>query len=106
MSPPPPPPPQYPGGPYGSPVGGYGAAPVSHPSGTTVLVLGILSLLLCGLILGPIAWIKGNKAIKEIDAAPGRYNNRGTVNAGRICGIIGTVLAIPGVIWLLTRASS
>lgn len=64
-----------------------------HPEGTTILVLGILSLVICG-ILGPIAWSKGNAALREIDAHPGMYTNRGSVSAGRICGIIASVLII------------
>lgn len=67
-----------------------------------MLVLGIISLVCCG-FLGPVAWIMGNNAIKEIDAAaPGVYNNRGTVNAGRILGIIATVLLILSVaLWVV-----
>jgi hypothetical protein len=59
------------------------------------LVLGILGILCCGL-LGPVAWIQGNNAIKEIDAAPWAYSNRGSVQAGRILGIVVTVLLILG----------
>jgi ABC-type Fe3+ transport system permease subunit len=73
--------------------GGYGGQ-VEHPQGTMVLVLGILSLVVCGLI-GPFAWVTGNKAKKEIDANPGRYSNASFVTIGRILGIIATVL------WLL-----
>jgi hypothetical protein len=62
-----------------------------HPRGTTVLVLGILSLAACGL-LGPVAWVMGTDALAEIDANPGAYTNRGTVQAGRICGIVATAL--------------
>lgn len=64
-----------------------------HPQGTTILVLGILSLAVCQ-ILGPFAWSMGSKAIKEIDANPEMYSNRGTVNAGRICGMVSTILLI------------
>jgi hypothetical protein len=85
------PPPPSPG--YGA--GGYGGG--DHPQGTTILILGILSIVCCG-PLGIAAWVMGNKAIKEIDANPGAYNNRGTVNAGRICGMIGTILLIVGVV--------
>ncbi|HEY3482639.1 MAG TPA: hypothetical protein VGL02_27450 [Streptomyces sp.] len=50
-------PPSYPPGPPGPPYG-YGYPPpgygVEHPQGTTVLVLGILSLVICG-VLGPFA---------------------------------------------------
>lgn len=100
-------PPPYPPGPPGppGPPYGYGYPPpaygVEHPQGTTVLVLGILSLVVCG-ILGPFAWSMGNRALREIDAAPaGYFRNRGNVTAGRICGIIATVLLIVSVIVLI-----
>ena len=98
---PPPPPPQPPvSGAEGAPSLG----PRDHPKGVTILVLGILSLVCCG-ILGPIAWVMGNNAMSEINASPGAYSNRSTVNAGRICGIIGTVLLIVGVaVWLIAAA--
>ncbi len=79
---------------------GYGGQQMyarEHPEGTTILVLGILSLVVCGL-LGPFAWVKGNSALREIDANPGTYTNRGNVSAGRICGIIASVLMILGVV--------
>ena len=100
-------PPSYPPGPpgppgppygYGYPPPGYG---VEHPQGTTVLVLGILSLVVCG-ILGPFAWSMGNRALREIDAAPpGYFRNRGNVAAGRICGIVATVLLIVSIFVLI-----
>jgi hypothetical protein len=82
----------YGAGPYGAP-GPYGGMPVEHPQGTTILVLGILSLVVCGL-LGPFAWSMGNSAQREIDQNPMAYTNRGSVVAGRICGIVATVLLI------------
>jgi hypothetical protein len=83
---------QQPG--YGYP--GYGYPPpgpprFEHPQGTTVIVLGALSLLSCG-ICGPFAWSMGTKALAEIDLDPMRYSNRELVNLGRILGIVGTVL--------------
>lgn len=84
MSMPPPPPPGA--SPYP-----YSQRSADHPNGTTILVLGILSLVVCG-VLGPVAWSMGNTAIREMDAQPGVvFGNRGNVTAGRICGIIGTV---------------
>lgn len=75
-----------------------GWAPVpKHPDATTVLVLGILGLVLCG-VLAPFAWVMGNKALREIDANPGRVDGRSEVNAGRILGIIGTVLLGLGIL--------
>lgn len=93
-SPPPPgygaPPPYVQPGAYGAP--GYPTNSREHPSGTTVLVLGILGLVLCS-ILSPIAWVKGNSAMREMNAQPQVYwSNKGNVTAGRICGIIGTCL--------------
>ena len=96
-------------GPYGAPPPGYiapspygwGAPPRDHPNGTTILVLGILSLVACGLC-GPFAWSMGNKAIKEMDSQPGaNWSNRGNVSAGRVCGIIGTCILGLSVIWFL-----
>lgn len=105
------PPPQYGSGrgaygdpAYGAPGGGYGPPQVEHPQGTVVLVLGILAIVACQ-ILGPFAWVMGNRAMKEIDATPGRYSNRGLVNAGRICGIVGSVLLgvylVAGILYVI-----
>ena len=79
---------------YGQPSSPYGNR--EHPQGTTILVLGILSLVVCGL-LGPVAWSMGSKALKEIDSSPGNYTNRGSVNAGKICGMIASILLIIGL---------
>lgn len=83
--------PGHPQGGYG--YGAYGAVQQEHPQGTVILVLGILGLVLCQL-LGPVAWIMGNKAKAEVDRNPGRYSNAGSISAGRICGIIATVILI------------
>lgn len=57
--------------------------------GTTVLVLGILGLVFCGL-LGPVAWVMGNGIKKEAEAAG--FPEPGNSKAGRICGIISSCL--------------
>lgn len=62
-----------------------------HPQATVVLILGVLSVV--GLaITGPFAWYFGNKARKEIAANPGVYKDGGTLTAGWVMGIIGSVL--------------
>jgi uncharacterized membrane protein YjgN (DUF898 family) len=58
---------------------------------TTVLVLGILGLVVCG-VLAPFAWVMGNRELEAIRAGRRPPENRSTANAGRILGIIGTVL--------------
>ena len=80
---------QQPG--YDPHYGSHYGPPVEHPEGTTVLVLGILGLVLCG-ILGIPAWVKGNRVLREIDESGQYVVNRGNVAAGRICGIVGTAL--------------
>ncbi len=65
--------------------------------GGMVLTMGILSLLCCPAILfGPVAWSMGNSDLTEIRA--GRMDPEGeqTTQAGRICGIIGTVSSFLG----------
>jgi len=67
---------------------------------TTILVLGILGIVICG-ILAPFAWSMGTKELAAIDAGRRPPENRGTANAGKILGIIGTVLLAIGVIVIL-----
>jgi len=64
---------------------------------TTVLVLGIIGVVLCQL-LGPVAWVMGNNELAAIDSGRRAPENRGTANAGRILGIISTVLLAIGVL--------
>ncbi len=64
---------------------------------TTILVLGILSLIVCA-PLGIFAWIMGNADLKDMEAGTMDPAGRSNTNAGRICGIIGTVLLIIGVV--------
>jgi predicted Zn finger-like uncharacterized protein len=61
--------------------------------GTLILVLGILSLVVFQ-PLGIAAWIMGNNDLKEIRAGRMDPEGEGLTNAGRICGIIGTIIAI------------
>ena len=71
------------------------------PNATTALVLGIISIPTCccfgiaGLVCGIIAIVLGNKAMKLYKSNPVAYNisSYHNANAGRICGIIGTILS-------------
>jgi uncharacterized membrane protein len=63
------------------------------------MVFGIVSLAglfacVLPILLAPVAWILGAKAVKEIDANPGQYSGRGEANAGKIMGIVGTCLLV------------
>jgi ABC-type Fe3+ transport system permease subunit len=68
---------------------------------TTILVLGILSIVCCGL-LGIAAWVMGNNELKAIDEGRRPPENRGTANAGRICGIVGVALTALGLVLALS----
>ncbi len=71
------------------------------PYSTSILVLGILSIVTCwcygivGLVLGIIALVQSKKANEEYRADPGKfsvssYNN---MKAGRVCAIIGLIIS-------------
>jgi hypothetical protein len=90
------PPPQYPPG-YGHPYPPYVPQPPKHGQATTAMVLGIVGLAglffcVVPILLAPVAWILGAKAVKEIDANPAAHSGRNEANAGKIMGIIGTCL--------------
>lgn len=95
----PPAPSQQPGYPPG--YGGYpgGIYPV-QVNGTTILLLGILSLVVCS-FCGPVAWVMGNNALAAIDSGQADPTQRGNVVAGRICGMIGTGFLALGLLWLV-----
>lgn len=86
---------------YGAPgygAGGYGYGyPAYGPSqATTILVLGILSLVACGL-LGPFAWHMGTQELERLEAGQIDPSHRSNIVAGRVCGIIGTVFLVLGL---------
>lgn len=115
----PPPPPPGGGNPYGNnpygnnPYGNnppYGGNPYQQnpmgmqrdlPNATVILVLGIVSIVMCwcygiiGLGTGIASLIMGNKAMREYESNPNGYTRQSYNNAkaGRICGIIGTILS-------------
>jgi len=59
--------------------------------GTLILVFGILGLIICA-PLAIVAWVMGNSDLKEMDAGTMDSAGRGATQAGKICGIIGTIL--------------
>ena len=78
----------------------YGTFQFAPRSGA-VLTLGILSLAVCS-IMGPIAWSMGSEELRRIDAGLTPPHGRGSTQAGRICGIIGTsFLILAGLFFLI-----
>ncbi|HKW31033.1 MAG TPA: hypothetical protein VJT54_17045 [Verrucomicrobiae bacterium] len=64
--------------------------------GTLILVFGILGLVVCA-PLAIAAWIMGSGDLKQMDAGTMDPSGRGNTQAGKICGIIGTILLIIGI---------
>ncbi len=79
---------------------GYGNSYSLPPRSGTILTLGILSLVVCS-IMGPIAWSMGTEELRRIDCGETDPTQRGTVVAGRICGIIATCLMIFSVLLMV-----
>jgi hypothetical protein len=72
------------------------------PNSTAILVLGILSILVCGL-LGIASLIMANNSLALYRQAPERYTDSSynNVKAGKICGIIGIALiALVICLWI------
>jgi len=83
--------------------------------GGLILTLGIISIVIglpfsaccqgfglvfavAGIALGITAWVLGQRDLKKIDTQAMDPRGRATVQAGRICGIVGTSLSIVGAI--------
>jgi hypothetical protein len=62
--------------------------------GSTILVLGILSLVFCGIFTGIPAWVMGNGDLEKIKAGNMDPAGKGPTNAGMICGIVSCVITI------------
>jgi len=66
--------------------------------GTLILILGIVSILFCGFLTGIPAWIMGSADLKEMTAGTMDPSGRGQTQAGKVLGIIGTVLSVLSLI--------
>ncbi len=99
--PPPPPPPPPPGSPqYGftptPPAGNQGGSASSNA--IIALVLGILSYIMCPVILAIGAWIMGNNELKAIDSGQSPEAGRSLANIGKWLGIVNIILSVIGLI--------
>ena len=66
--------------------------------GTTILILGILSIICCG-PLGIFAWVMGKSDIAAIDSGAMDPSGRQTTQIGMILGIIGIVIFIIAIVF-------
>jgi ferric-dicitrate binding protein FerR (iron transport regulator) len=63
--------------------------------GGVVLALGIVGIVACW-ICGAVAWSMGNKDMAAMRAGVMDPTGEGMTQAGRICGMVGTILGIVG----------
>ena len=96
-----------------------GAAPMANPYAYThvsrpmaradgavkALVLGIVSLICCGIILGPIAIYEGTQVRYRVRTSNGRLDGDGFGIAAIVLGIIATLFSVIGIILLATGHS-
>ena len=90
--------------PYGASVAPYGASVAPHRGGV-ILALGIVGLVAC-FICGIIAWVMGNKDLREMAAGTMDRSGESMTRAGKICGMIATILhccsiALALLMWII-----
>ena len=69
------------------------ATHVEPHRGALILTFGIMSIVCC-FPFGIAAWIMGNNDMQQIEAGMMNPSGKGITNAGKICGIVGTIIGI------------
>lgn len=78
-----------------------GPGPLQPHRGTMILVFGILSFVVC-VIFGIVAWVMGNNDLRAMDEGRMDPEGRGLTQAGRICGMVSTILLLAGILlWVV-----
>jgi hypothetical protein len=82
-----------------APIGPQGPtqSQLSPHRGTLILVLGILGIVCC-FICGIIAWVMGSGDLREMAAGRMDPSGQGITQAGKICGMVGVILWIIGLV--------
>jgi hypothetical protein len=80
------------GGGYAAQPSAYAAAVPNEGSALLALILGIVGIIPCCAIVAPVAFFIGNSSIGKIRASNGTLGGLGMAQAGRILGIIGSIL--------------
>jgi len=70
----------------------HSAVPESSGTATGSLIAGILSFIVCPIVLSIVAIILGNQAKEEIRASGGRIAGEGSAQAGIVLGWISIVV--------------
>lgn len=95
-------PPYVPTPPPGTPPPGMGPPGVyvypEESQAVLSLVLSIVGLVVCGGILCPVGWYLANKDIAAIDAGRRDPSKRDIATAGKVIGIVGTLLVVLAIV--------
>ena len=92
--------------PGGAPApGNYGMPPQQNKKALWSMILGIISPLCCGVILGPVAIVLSRQAKSEIAYSRGQQTGDGMATAGFVLGIIGTIVWTLGVLLRISQYS-
>ena len=68
--------------------------------GGSILAFGVLSVVLCGIIFGPIAWSMGSTDMAEIQAGRMDRSGEGLTQAGKVLGIVGTIKGVLEILYM------
>ena len=68
--------------------------PLEAHRGAMILVFGILSLVVGCFVFGIVAWVMGNGDLRKMSAGVMDPQGRSMTEAGKVCGMISTILAI------------
>lgn len=80
------------------PTPGYGPTYPEESQAVLSLVLSVVGLVACGGVLCPVGWYLASKEIDAIDSGRRDPSKRDTAQAGKVVGIIGTVLVAVGIV--------
>jgi len=72
---------------------GYQGMGLRPHRGAMILTFGILGLVIC-VVFGIVAWVMGNADLREMAAGTMDRAGEGMTRAGKICGMISTILLI------------
>jgi hypothetical protein len=69
--------------------------------GQLMMILGILSIVVLQIILGPITWVMANGDLRKMNAGVMDPAGRDNTKLGKTCAIIGTVIGVGSLVLIL-----
>jgi hypothetical protein len=83
----------------------YHGPTMNAPGAVASLVLGIIGIVFCGIVLGPLAIWQSSSARKAINSDP-TYGGGGMATAGMVLGIIALLINLVGFMMVCGAQSS